>query len=191
MIFWHYANAKDKNGYWITDKKFNLYKNRVRERIHKKRNNPRINQKTKDYAKEYYLKNKERFVEWGRNYYENNREKIRNTKNRYKRIKMGDPVFALKCRLRVRIRKMLKTKNYRASAAVYKELGCDKPTLIKWFEQYFNEEMNWDTFKDWHIDHKIPLITAKNEEELIKLCHYTNLQPMMARDNMNKGIKII
>jgi hypothetical protein len=49
--------------------------------------------------------------------------------------------------------------------------------------------MNWDnySFRGWHIDHIIPLTSAKNEEELIKLCHYTNLQPLWAKDNLSKG----
>ena len=42
-----------------------------------------------------------------------------------------------------------------------------------------------------HIDHIIPLSSAKTEDELYKLCHYTNLQPLWAKDNMKKGKKIL
>jgi hypothetical protein len=51
--------------------------------------------------------------------------------------------------------------------------------------------MNWDNHGEWHIDHKIPLSTAKNEEELYKLNHYTNLQPLWSTDNLKKSNKII
>jgi hypothetical protein len=51
--------------------------------------------------------------------------------------------------------------------------------------------MNWSNRNLWHIDHIIPLASAKTEEEMIKLCHYTNLQPLWAIENMSKGSKII
>lgn len=51
--------------------------------------------------------------------------------------------------------------------------------------------MSWGNYGDWHIDHIIPLSLAKTEEETYKLCHYTNLQPLWAKDNLTKGNKLI
>lgn len=51
--------------------------------------------------------------------------------------------------------------------------------------------MTWNNYGKWHIDHIIPISSAKTEEEVIKLNHYTNLQPLWAKDNLKKGNKII
>ena len=49
--------------------------------------------------------------------------------------------------------------------------------------------MNWENRGLWHIDHIIPLATAKTEDEIIRLNHYTNLQPLWAIDNLKKGTR--
>jgi hypothetical protein len=54
---------------------------------------------------------------------------------------------------------------------------------------YYNENNEW--IFGWEIDHIIPISSAKNKEEMISLCHYTNLQPLWHIDNMIKGNKII
>jgi hypothetical protein len=51
--------------------------------------------------------------------------------------------------------------------------------------------MNWDTYGKWHLDHIIPLYEAKTEEEILKLNHYTNLQPLWAEDNLKKNRKYV
>ena len=52
--------------------------------------------------------------------------------------------------------------------------------------------MSWELMgQHIHIDHIIPLSSAKNENELYELCRYTNLQPLWAFDNLSKGNKIL
>ena len=45
---------------------------------------------------------------------------------------------------------------------------------------YENNKINYG----WDIDHKIPISSAKTEEDVIKLNHYSNLQPLCSRINM-------
>jgi hypothetical protein len=51
--------------------------------------------------------------------------------------------------------------------------------------------MSWDNYGSWHIDHIMPLSSAQTTEEFNKLCHYSNLQPLWAHENLSKGNRII
>ena len=58
-------------------------------------------------------------------------------------------------------------------------------------ENQFESWMNWDNYGlyngqekyGWDIDHIIPLTTASNTEEMLRLNHYTNLQPLCSFKN--------
>ena len=67
-------------------------------------------------------------------------------------------------------------------------LGCNTETFKKHIEQQFTESMSWKNYREWHIDHKIPLKFSKPSlEEAAQRLHYTNAQPMWASGNMSKG----
>jgi hypothetical protein len=63
--------------------------------------------------------------------------------------------------------------------------------LKEHIEKQFIDDMNWDNKGNWHIDHIIPLSSAKTEVELMKLFHFSNLQPLWASDNIKKSNKIV
>jgi hypothetical protein len=61
-------------------------------------------------------------------------------------------------------------------------------------ESKFQPGMTWDNRgKEWHIDHIIPLATfnLQDRRQFLVACHYTNLQPLWARDNMVKGMSVL
>lgn len=70
-------------------------------------------------------------------------------------------------------------------------MGCTVEELKKYLESKWQEGMSWDNygFHGWHIDHIKPLASFNltDRDELLKACHYTNLQPLWCKDNMKKG----
>ena len=171
-----------------------------------RKNNKEYN---KEYCKEYYENNKEKrkeyYKEWFKNnkeyrkeYYKNNKEKVKEYKSKNKekinkRIrerKQSEPLFKMKSNLRARTSRAFKVKSCKKNTSTEKMLGCNFETAHKHIERQFTKGMNWNNQGEWHIDHIIPLASAKTEEELIKLCHYTNLQPLWAKDNRSKGSKM-
>ena len=159
-------------------------KNRVRSKK-KYENNPEIIQ-------EYYNKNKELILKYKKTWAEQNHEKIKGQKREYiKNRNLNDFIFNLKNRVRNRIRSFLKIKNITKKNKTFDIVGCSPEFLKEHLENQFIDGMNWDNRSKWHIDHIIPLSSAKTEYELYKLCHYTNLQPLWAEDNLKKSNKII
>ena len=69
-------------------------------------------------------------------------------------------------------------------------LGCSYSELAAHLEQQFRSGMTWDNRGEWHIDHIVPLASAQTEEEVLSLCHYTNLQPLWAAENLSKGARL-
>ena len=91
--------------------------------------------------------------------------------------------------LRIRTKEYLK--QHHSNGKFSKTIGCEPNFLREHLEKQFKDGMSWENYGSWHIDHIIPLSSAKNIEEINKLCHYTNLQPLWASENLSKGSKII
>ena len=146
-------------------------------------------EKHKETKKNYRDRTKEDQKKRAKKYREHNKEKIKNyTKNR----KKHDIIFKLRCNVRSRVKNFLKSKNIRQDNETFKIVGCEPKKLKEHIEKQFKDGMCWENYglNGWHIDHIIPLISAKTEEEIYKLCHYTNLQPLWWYENLEKRNKI-
>lgn len=152
------------------------------------RENEEFKEKEKIKRKEWYLKNIDSIREKSKKYYQENKKVIRMKNNIYKSLKLKiDPLERLKKNLRDRIRKYLTEEN--KSKKTFDIIGLDKENFKSYIESKFEEGMSWDNYGEWHLDHIKPLHLSKNEEDLIKLNHYTNLQPLWAEDNLKKNRK--
>lgn len=146
-----------------------------------------------DYIKKrklYKEKNKDKIREYNKKYRQENKKKLLEkqlVRDRYRYL--HDPVYKLKHLMRRRLRTSLSARKWTKNRGLKLYLGCSMEELKFHIESQFKEGMTWDNHGKWHIDHIIPLASAKTEEEVYNLCHYTNLQPLWAKDNLRKGIR--
>jgi hypothetical protein len=156
------------------------------KRLYDKEYRQRNKEKEKLRHQEYYQNNKEKILLICKKYRNNNRKKINERRDNKKKININ---FKITCGLRGRIAKAIKG-NYKSGSAV-KDLGCSIPELKTYLESKFQEGMTWENWgiHGWHIDHITPLdsFNLQNREEFLKACHYTNLQPLWAEENLTKG----
>lgn len=81
-------------------------------------------------------------------------------------------------------------RNSKSGSAV-KDLGCSVPELRAHLESRFQPGMSWDNYGEWHVDHIKPLakFDLSNRAQLLEACHFSNLQPLWAGDNLSKGAR--
>jgi hypothetical protein len=108
--------------------------------------------------------------------------------NEYKK---DDTLYKFYTSIRQLVRQSINGKGYTKKSQTHEILGCDFETFKLHIERQFTKGMSWDNRSKWHIDHIYPISLAQNEEEAIKLNHYTNLRPMWAIENISKGNRII
>jgi len=183
-----------KKYYDINPKKFILISRNYR--LHN-------NEKIKIQLRNYYIKNlnyhKERLKKWKEINKIFNKERLKkwreiNKENikKYKKLRYeNDLSYKLVTNCRNRINGFLKTKNLSKYNKTFEFIGCSTEDLKLHLEKQFKHGMSWDNRGEWHIDHIIPLSSANTEEDVFKLCHYTNLQPLWAKENLQKSNKII
>jgi len=161
---------------------------------YKKKNTKIISEKGKQFRLENHEINKEKCRIYKKNnpdHFKKWLDKNKEHRKKYINEYNSDPKNKIKNSLRARINQLLnkKYKNPRTLELV----GCDYEFLIKYIENKFIEGMSWDNYGyyGWHIDHIIPVSSVKTEEDIYKLYHYTNLQPLWGKDNLIKSDKIL
>jgi len=206
-------NLKRKSWKGITDPKL---REKMRKKDYYENNKEKINnrnkayrkankEKTKEYRKNYNELNKEKQKIYSKQYRKQNKSIIKEKKrvryqkekekvNKENKVRYNQDInYKLKCRLRHRLRMALK-KEFKSGSSV-KDLGCNIDELKTYLESKFLSGMSWDnwTTDGWHIDHIKPLASfdLTDRKQFLEACHYTNLQPLWAKDNIIKSDNII
>lgn len=159
-------------------------KNRKRYLRHKEKELERSKTLYKD--PEYAAKRSAYFKETRANWTREQRDKY--NKQKYEYFKRPENRAAAS--VRSRVNQLVKKSS---SETIHsKTIGCSNHELKAWLESHFLVGMSWENYGSWHIDHKVPLSVAikMGPEAFSKACHYTNLQPMWAKDNLIKGNRI-
>lgn len=147
----------------------------------------------RECVKNYYNENKQRSIKYHKKYGKENKEKILITKYKYKKHKRKtDPLWRLTERIRDSISKSFKRLGSIKPSRTEQILGCTFEQFKQHIESQFEPWMNWDNQggqiiteinTNWDIDHKIPISSAKTKEDVIRLSHYTNFQPLCSYHN--------
>ena len=165
-------------------RKSNLSKIRENNRIYRNKNLEKI----RSYQKNWIQNNIERVNKSKEKYQFANFEKIKESKKRYRNSNLNNKIA---CALRSRMNLAIKS-SQKAGSAV-RDLGCSIEDLRTHLEYKFQKGMTWENRGKygWHIDHIVPLskFDLSKKEEFLKACHYTNLQPLWAKDNLKKHNK--
>ena len=106
--------------------------------------------------------------------------------NYHKQRKAKDPLYRFQCNMRSMGNRVVRQLALgKKPASTEKWQGCTAEELKTHFESLFLEGMTWDNYGEWHVDHIRP-VSSFAPEEWEQINHYTNLQPLWAKDNYSK-----
>jgi hypothetical protein len=210
----HKIKIMEKQKEWV---KNNPEKNAATKRRYKEANQEKVrlssllhytNNKEKilKYSREWSQRNKDKRMSYASSYKERHREKSLKSKREYnKRFRGNNPELARErdrayyranperyfIRTSIaRIVKYMRDKDNRASVEV---VGYGHEVLKQRLEFQFKDGMSWENYGEWHIDHKKPVARfidqGITDPKVINAL--SNLQPLWARDNLEKSDKWI
>lgn len=139
------------------------------------------------WPKSTWTREKARLSE--RKYYENNKEKVR-----AKWRRQGQNINRrVRNSLNSRIRESLLNFGNKKDNVTRSYLGCSFNYLRKWIEFQFDNDMSWDNYGQWHLDHVTPVATfdLSNDANIRDCFHWSNLRPCWATQNIQKGDKMM
>lgn len=196
-------NAKNKEHIKEMQKQYHKNNQQKIKEYRKKHYNP---EKAKEYNSQYYDSHKQYYANWHKNYQQKNKDKLRETERKWKKAnkdkvkkqqkkdydkRMSNPIKKMEHQMRNMINCSFRRKKYTKSKKLDEIVGITSKEMVTYLLETFkkNYGCEWDKVEPVHIDHIKPLSIATTEQDVIKLCHYTNLQLLKAKDNLEKSNK--
>ncbi len=196
------ARAEYKRNYYLANKERLLCEqkeyqinNKERKKEYDKKYREYNKDKLNEHKKKWKANNKYKIRLTNKKYTDNNKDKIKMYRKKYKNEQfLNNPIYKLKESLRSMITRSFKIKGLHKNNKTIEILGCSFEDFKTYLESLWEPWMNWDNKGNWNgypktiniswdIDHIIPLSIATTEEDVIKLNHYTNLQPLCSYTN--------
>ena len=175
--------------YYSKEENIKKRKERSSKSYYKNKHNPETIERRRKNAKAYRDRNSEKLNKLSRKYYKENRERLIEQKLEYY---ANNENACIAKKLRENIRTKFRSQNQRKNRSTMELLGVSILHASKHLEKKFQPGMSWDNHGEWHIDHIIPCasfdLTKPSEQK--KCFHYTNLQPLWARENLKKGARL-
>ena len=147
------------------------------------------------YWKDYRVIHQEHYRDYHQAYCQTHKEERRPVIRDYNRKRMADDIqFRMLSNLRARLNRAVRNQ-YKSGSAV-RDLGCSISEFRVYLEGKFLSGMSWDNWGKglgkWNIDHLVPIssVDLTQRDQLLKVCHFSNLQPLWAIDNLRKGAHI-
>lgn len=165
---------------------YNANKKTIKEKSAKRRKTHKIESAT--YSANYRQAHKERIKEKKRSWYNANKDRtIKRIYQNKKQRRRTDPLFKFRELLRKRTWDAFHGRGWTKTDTSSALLGASWDVVQRHIEARFKPGMTWDNQGLWEPDHIIPLASGTTVEEVSKLCHYTNLQPLWAGENRSKS----
>lgn len=132
---------------------------------------------------------------YNKKYREENRERLRVKNNIDKQNRINkNPLIKLRFRISNNITVSLKRNGGKKLCKTTDILGCSFNDFRNHIESLWESWMSWENYgnpkdgiyqpnKTWDLDHIIPSSKATSEEEILKLNHYSNFQPLCSYNN--------
>jgi transketolase len=167
-----------------------------------------------EYKKDHYQDNKSKYLERAKNWRENNCEKYQDLlkewrlenpnyskeylevwfkENPTKRVEYGrshrinNPhIVAWRSTLKLAITRL----GGKKENSTIELLGYSAEDLKSHMNRLFKENMSWENWGEWHVDHIIPVSKFDPNTPMSVVNALDNLQPLWAFDNLSKNNNI-
>lgn len=173
-------------------------------KAYRKRWKEKNKEKLKQQAKDYLINNREKIYEYQRQWLNENKDYMKEYHKEWKEknrdvlierrryLRKNDPLYIISGSIRDLIYQSIKRLGYKKNSRTHEILGCSFEEFKIHIESKFQPWMTWENRgtqtcinknETWDLDHIIPVSSGKTEEEIIKLNHYTNFQPLCSYVN--------